>query len=186
MGAVSAGYAGDAVRGSRKDGRLRVASLTSLVAAPFAATSVLQKAGSLVIAMILMTVTYALLSMYYGLVYSSLQDFVRPRRRATAMAIYFLGMYACGGSFGPLLTGRLSDVLARRAALGMGSTAITEAHRAVGLQQAMLVIPILCVALALVLYAGSRAIMREDMTSENSRDVGLTLSAEESALASRR
>jgi len=83
---------------------------------------------------------------------------VGPSVRGTTMAIYFLAMYLCGASFGPLLTGRLSDYLARHAALAAGAAAIGEAHRAIGLHQAMYVIPALSAALALVLYAGSRTI----------------------------
>jgi len=67
-------------------------------------------------------------------------------------------MYLCGGSYGPLLTGRLSDQLARRAAGLAGSCTCTEAFRSIGLQQAMLVIPAFCVLLAFVLYMGSRTI----------------------------
>jgi MFS family permease len=74
------------------------------------------------------------------------------------MAIYFMAMYMCGASFGPLLTGKLSDVLAHRAAALAGSAIVTESFRATGLQQAMLVIPVLSVALAFVLYMGSRTI----------------------------
>jgi MFS family permease len=74
------------------------------------------------------------------------------------MAIYFMAMYMCGASFGPLLTGKLSDVLAHRAAALAGSTVVTEAFRATGLQQAMLIIPVLCSALSVVLYMGSRTI----------------------------
>ena len=77
------------------------------------------------------------------------------------MAIYFLAMYLCGASFGPVLTGRLSDYMARRAAEAAGSPVMTEVFRASGLQQAMLVIPVLSVFLALVLYAGSRTIIRD-------------------------
>jgi MFS family permease len=69
-----------------------------------------------------------------------------------------MAMYMCGASFGPLLTGKLSDVLARRAAALAGSASVTEAFRATGLQQAMLIIPVLSAALGLVLYAGSRTI----------------------------
>jgi hypothetical protein len=64
----------------------------------------------------------------------------------------------CGASFGPLLTGKLSDVLAHRAAALAGSGSVTEAFRATGLQQAMLIIPVLSTALGFVLYAGSRTI----------------------------
>jgi MFS family permease len=160
-GAALAGYAGDGIRERRSEGRLRIAAVTSILAAPFAAGAVLQRQGSGLVAVVLMAVTYALLCSYYGLVYSTIQDLVAPRQRGTAMAIYFLGMYACGASFGPLLTGRLSDLLARRAADLAGAPTMTESYRAIGLQQAMFVIPVLSVALAGVLFAASRAIERD-------------------------
>jgi len=62
---------------------------------------------------------------------------------------------------GPLLTGKLSDVLAHRAAALAGSATVTETSRASGLQQAMLIIPVLCIALAFVLYMGSRTIITD-------------------------
>ena len=74
------------------------------------------------------------------------------------MALYFMAMYLCGASFGPLLTGRLSDLFARRAADAAGSATITDAARALGLQQAILIVPVLSVLLAIVLYMGSRTI----------------------------
>jgi len=66
-----------------------------------------------------------------------------------------------GASFGPVLTGTLSDVFARRAASAAGSADVTEVFRAAGLQQAMLVIPVLSAILALVLWAGSRTIGKD-------------------------
>jgi MFS family permease len=81
--------------------------------------------------------------------------------RGIAMAIYFMCMYLCGASFGPLLTGRVSDLMARRAAVAAGSGVVTEVFRAVGLQQAMLIMPVLSMVLALVLFAGSRTIVRD-------------------------
>jgi len=161
IGCIAAGYLGDAIAIRRRDGRLRIAAMTAFAAAPFAYFGVLQPAGSLFLAVILLTLTYALLTTYYGLVYSAIQDLVAPNQRGATMAIYFMAMYACGASFGPLLTGRLSDFLAHRAATAAGSTIVSEQSRAVGLQQAMLVIPILSVALAFVLYAGSRTIVND-------------------------
>jgi predicted MFS family arabinose efflux permease len=155
-GCALAGSVGDAAIRRRKDGRLRIAALTSLAAAPLACFGVLQLAGSLLAAVIFLTLTYSLLTSYYGLVYSAIQDLVAPNQRGATMAIYFMAMYMCGASFGPLLTGRLSDFLAHRAAAQAGSATVTEALRAVGLQQAMLIIPVLSVALAAVLFAGSR------------------------------
>jgi MFS family permease len=160
-GCFIAGYFGDGVAKRRKDGRLRIAAMTSLVAAPLACFAVLQPAGSLLVAVIFLTLTYSLLTTYYGLVYSAIQDLVAPNRRGATMAIYFMAMYMCGASFGPVLTGRLSDFLAHRAAAQAGSANVTEVLRAVGLQQAMLIIPVLSVVLAAVLYAGSRTIVAD-------------------------
>jgi predicted MFS family arabinose efflux permease len=157
-GGTLAGFIGDSIVHRRKDGRLLCASALALTAIPFACIGILQPAGSLYLAMTFLALTYASLTTYYGLVYSAIQDIVPPNQRASAMAIYFMAMYMCGASFGPLLTGKLSDVLARRAAALAGSASVTEAFRAAGLQQAMLIIPVLSAALGLVLYAGSRTI----------------------------
>jgi predicted MFS family arabinose efflux permease len=158
-GAAIAAYFGDAIAHRRKDGRLRIAALTALAAAPVACLGVLQPASYFAAAVIFLTLTYALLTSYYGLVYSAIQDLVAPNQRGATMAIYFMAMYMCGASFGPLLTGRLSDLLAHRAAALAGSATVAEQFRAVGLQQAMLIIPVLSVALALVLYLGSRTML---------------------------
>ena len=160
-GGAIAGYLGDFIVHRRKDGRLLCAAVLALVAIPFACVGILQPAGSLYLAMAFLAVTYASLTTYYGLVYSAIQDIVAPNQRASAMAIYFMAMYMCGASFGPLFTGKLSDVLAHRAAALAGSPSVTETFRAVGLQQAMLVIPVLCTALAFVLYMGSRTIIAD-------------------------
>jgi MFS family permease len=85
------------------------------------------------------------------------------------MAIYFMAMYLLGASFGPVLTGKLSDILAHRAAAAAGSPVLSETFIATGLQQAMLIIPVLAAVLALVLYLGSRTIVadiarREEVT----------------------
>ena len=94
---------------------------------------------------------YGLLQMYYGLVYAAIQDVVGPGMRGRAMAVYFVVTYLGGASWGPLVTGRLSDLLARRSGLA------AEAARAVGLHDAMYVIPALAVVLAGVLWMGGRA-----------------------------
>jgi len=151
-GAFAAGVWGDRRPGAAP--RLRAAALASLAAAPAAFAGILLPSGSVAAAVLLLMAAYALLQTYYGLVYSAIQDLVAPSLRGTAMALYFLAMYLCGGAFGPLLTGHLSDILARRA---VAAGALAEAARAAGLHQAMYVIPALSVALAAVLWAGSRA-----------------------------
>jgi MFS family permease len=160
-GGTIAGYLGDSIVHRRKDGRMLCASVFALVAIPFACVGILQPPGSLYVAMAFLALTYASLTAYYGLVYSAIQDIVAPNQRGSAMAIYFMAMYMCGASFGPLLTGKLSDLLAHRAAALAGSTVVTESFRATGLQQAMLIIPVLCTVLAFVLYRGSRTIIAD-------------------------
>ena len=159
--ATTGGIIGDWAIRRRQNGRMLAASAAALAAAPLAWWSVMQPAGSWIQVTVLMCAAYGLLNTYYGMVYSSIHDIVAPALRGTAMSVYFMAMYLCGASFGPLITGRLSDVMARRAASMAGSSTITEAARAIGLQQAMLVIPALSLVLALVLFAGSRTIARD-------------------------
>jgi MFS family permease len=157
-GGLIAGAWGDRVIHKRKDGRMLSASAAALVAAPLALVGIRQPAGGAAASIALIMIAYGFLNMYYGLVYSAIHDIVVPAARGTTMAVYFLAMYLCGASFGPLITGRLSDYLARSAAHAAGAAAVGEAYRAIGLHQAMYAIPALSAALALALYAGSRTI----------------------------
>ena len=157
-GGLIAGAWGDRVIHKRKDGRMLSASAAALVAAPLALVGIRQPAGGAAASIALIMIAYGFLNMYYGLVYSAIHDIVVPAVRGTTMAVYFLAMYLCGASFGPLITGRLSDYLARSAAHAAGAAAVGEAYRAIGLHQAMYAIPALSAALALALYAGSRTI----------------------------
>jgi MFS family permease len=165
LGGLLGGAWGDRVVRRRSDGRMRIAALAALIAAPLAFVGFRQGIGSLALAVFMLTVAYGLFNMYYGLVYASLQDIVSPGLRATAMAFYFLVMYLGGASFGPVITGKLSDTLARRAAAAAGSVKVTEAFRAIGLQQAMVVVPVLALGLALVLWAGSKSIVKDTRRS---------------------
>jgi MFS family permease len=157
-GGLAAGVWGDRVIHKRKDGRMLSASAAALVAAPVALAGIRQPAGGAAASIVCIMISYGFLTTYYGLVYSAIHDIVAPAVRATAMSVYFLAMYLCGASFGPLITGRLSDYLARSAAFAAGAAKVGEAYRAIGLHQAMYVIPLMSVGLALVLYAGSRTI----------------------------
>jgi MFS family permease len=155
-GGLLAARLGDSVIQKREDGRLLTAAIISAIGAPIAYFGI--AAGTQYAAIALIAAAYGTLNTYFGLVYSAIQDIVAPAMRGTAMAIYFMAMYLCGASFGPLLTGKLSDWMARRAANAAGAESITEAFKAIGLQHAMFIIPVLSLLLALVLYGGSRTI----------------------------
>ena len=171
LGFLIAARLGDRAVRTRSDGRLLSAASASLMAAPFAYFGI--GAASVSAAIPLIAVAYGLLNSYYGLVYAAIQDIVAPALRGRAMAVYFLAMYLCGASFGPLVTGKLSDLAARRAAHAAGATAVTEAFKAVGLEQAMLIIPVLSLMLAIVLYGGSRTIAADMLRREAPVPAGL-------------
>jgi MFS family permease len=158
-GGLLAGRWGDRIIHKRKNGRLLAAAALAAIGAPFAYLGI--GAGGVFAAIALIAIAYGTLNTYYGLVYSAIQDIVAPSMRGTAMAIYFMAMYLCGASFGPLLTGKLSDLMARRAADAAGAIRVTEAFKAIGLQQAMFIIPTLSLLLAVVLYCGSRTIVAD-------------------------
>jgi MFS family permease len=168
-GGLIAGAWGDRVIHKRKDGRMLSAAAAALVAAPLALLGIRQPAGAAAASIALIMIAYGFLNMYYGLVYSAIHDVVAPAVRATAMAVYFMAMYLCGASFGPFITGWLSDYLAHNAAQAASSAVVGEAYRAIGLHQAMYVIPVMSAALALVLYAGSRTVAA-DMIRRARRD----------------
>jgi MFS family permease len=96
-----------------------------------------------------------LLYAYYGPVYATIQDIIEPPLRGTAMAVYFCAMYFLGAILGPVATGWASDWCAHRAA---GAAEVTELHKAVGLHDAMYLIPLLDVALVAVLFAAARTV----------------------------
>ena len=145
LGAAFAGLTGDRVRN-----RVWLAAAASLAAAGPVFAALRMPAGSAAAAVWLAMTGYGLLQMYYGLVYAAIQDIVAPGMRGRAMASYFVVTYLGGASWGPVATGRLSDFLARRSGLG------GEAARAIGLHDAMYVVPSLAIVLAGVLWIAGR------------------------------
>jgi len=157
-GGLLAGYWGDRIVRKGRNARLLLAAALTAAGAPLAYLGIIQPAGSVTAVLVFLSLAYGAMNTYYGLVYSSIQDIVAPTQRGITMAVYFMGMYLLGASFGPLLTGMVSDHMARRAMETAGGTQMTEAFKAMGLQQAMILIPVLLVALALVLFAASKTI----------------------------
>jgi MFS family permease len=93
---------------------------------------------------------------YYTSVYPAIHDVVEPRLRATAVALYFAGMYLLGGAFGPVVVGGLSDALARSAMKRAGAVELSAEFRAVGLHDAMYLVPAALLLTAAFVYLASR------------------------------
>ncbi len=87
------------------------------------------------------------------------------------MALYFCAMYLIGGAFGPQVLGLLSDYCTRSAAVAAGVPIETyspdqlfdvlKPYMPEGIHQAMFVLPVVNLLLAVVLFAGSRTVKRD-------------------------
>jgi MFS family permease len=161
VGLLAGGWAADRFGGARANGRLLLSAVVMAAAAPFVYLALRLPGGAIVPFVVLMGAGLTCVYVYYSSVYAAIQDVVEPALRGTAMSVYFLAMYVLGASLGPVGTGMLSDFFARRAMSEAGATAMSEAFKAAGLHHAMYVIPVLCLALAAVLYAASRTVVRD-------------------------
>ena len=157
-GLLIGGWAADRAGKRRANGRLLTGGIALLCAAPcmWLANDVAR--GKILSFAIFMGTGVFLAYFYYSAVYAAIQDVVQPSLRATAVAIYFCAMYLLGGSFGPVITGGLSDHFARAAS---GAGPIGAAARAVGLHSAMFVVPLCVLGVALVLFAASFTVTRD-------------------------
>jgi MFS family permease len=183
VGLLAGGWAADRFGGQRRDGRLLFSALALAAAAPCIYLALRQPTGAVVPFVLLSGMGLAFVYVYYSSVYAAIQDVVEPSLRGTAMALYFFAMYVLGGSLGPVGTGMLSDYFARRAMADAGATAMTESFKAIGLHHAMHAIPLLCVVLAVVLYAASRTVggdMRRLRAWQESRAAAALASGPES------
>lgn len=158
VGLPLGGWVADLIYKRSESGRLVFGGLSLVIAAAATAAALASGRGSVVVFASLFGLGWLLQYGYYTTVYPAIQDVVEPRLRGSAVAIYFFAMYVMGASMGTYVTGKLSDLLARRAMAEAEAPAMTEAFRAVGLHDAMYVIPALAFCCALVLFAASRTV----------------------------
>jgi MFS family permease len=165
-GLMLGGFVGDITRRTRSNGRLLAAALACLLSTPFTYLAIDAAPGNLLSFSLFMALGGGLMFVYYSTVYSTIQDVIEPSLRGTAMALYFFAMYVFGASFGPVITGYLSERYTRNAAATAGVEILTkgalEPFRAAGLHSAMYLVPALGGLLALVLFAASFTV-RKDM-----------------------
>ncbi|MBM3847208.1 MAG: MFS transporter [Verrucomicrobia bacterium] len=158
LGLLLGGWLSDRVSRTNRSGRLHLAAVSMLLAAPCLFLALRQPGGEVMGFTLFMGAGSMLMFAYYSCVYPAIQDVVEPGLRGTAMALYFFAMYVLGGSIGPIVTGALSDFCARQAMTAAGATTMTESFKAAGLHTAMHVIPLLCFLLAVVLFAAARTV----------------------------
>jgi MFS family permease len=171
VGLFAAGWLGDRAFRRGPGGRLHVAWVGLALAVPCLLGGLAAPPGRLWLCVAGLLPGCLLLYAYYGTVYATIQDIVEPASRGMAMAIYFCAMYLLGGVLGPVGTGWLSDHFAGRAAVVDGADGISEWHKAVGLNHAMYIIPILNAALVVVLFAASQTVRRDYQRANPSKEV---------------
>src|SRR5262249_49770793 len=140
LGIFAAGWLGDLAFRRRVSGRLHVAWLALAAAVPCLFLALAAPPGEKWLCAAWLLPACTLMYAYYGTVYAVIQDIIEPKLRGLAMAIYFCGMYLLGALYGPVATGWLSDHFAKQAA---GGDIVTDVHKAIGLHNAMYVVPIL-------------------------------------------
>jgi MFS family permease len=161
IGLLVGGALGDRLRVKLPNGRLLLAAIAMLCAAPCIFIALEQPKGSVTVFTILMAASSACTFVYYATVYSAIQDVVPPLLRGTAVSVYFFAFYVLGASFGPTIMGTLSDRLAESAMLAAGASEMTVAFRASGLHTAMYAMPMLVLLCAGSLFGAARTVARD-------------------------
>ena len=153
IGMLGGGWLCDRALSHGVAGRLLVGAAAMAVAAPCIVLALLGPRGETLGFAAWLLAACVCIYVYYPTVYATIADIVPPTLRGTAMAVYFFVFYLFAAA-GLYAFGWLSDDLARRAGLAGASAA--EA-RALGLQQALCVVPALLALLAVVLLGAARS-----------------------------
>lgn len=161
VGLTLGGWVADKLHRRFANGRLLFAAGSMLIAT--LATAYALHAGRIEIGVFVGVFSLGWLFAYnfYTCVYTAIQDVVEPRLRATAMALFFAGLYLLGGGLGPVVVGLLSDHFAHAAMAAAGAEQMSEAFKAVGLHDAMYLIPVALGLTLVFLYLASRCFSRD-------------------------
>jgi MFS family permease len=161
VGLTAGGWIADKLHQRFANGRLMFAAVSMLIAT--VATGYALHAGRVEIGVFVGVFSLGWLFAYnfYTCVYTAIQDVVEPRLRATAMALFFAGLYLLGGGLGPVVVGLLSDHFAHSAMAAAGATQMAEAYKAVGLHDAMYLIPVALFMTLVFLFVASRCFSRD-------------------------
>tara|TARA_R100001244_G_scaffold259_24_gene597 strand:- start:15974 stop:17311 length:1338 start_codon:yes stop_codon:yes gene_type:complete len=156
LGLTLGGWLADRIHQRWESGRLLFAAFSMLIAALATAYALLSGRIDIAIFVGVFSLGWLFSYNFYTCVYTAIQDVIEPRLRATAMALFFAGLYLLGGGLGPIAVGLLSDHFAQAAMLAAGASEMSEAFKAVGLHDAMYLIPAALLLTMLALVQASR------------------------------
>ncbi len=161
IGLLLGGRAADRISHHRRSGRLLVGAVSLVLSGLCVYSALNLPPGQVSRFALFMGAGSMLAFVYYPCVYATIMDVVQPGLRGTAMSLYFLAMYLFGGSFGPVIVGRLSDYFGHKAMHEMGSATMTEAARSAGLHSAMYAIAVCSVLVAIALFGAARTVAKD-------------------------
>jgi MFS family permease len=161
VGLTVGGWIADKLHQRFANGRLMFAALSMTIAC--LCTGYALHAGRIEIGVFVGVFSIGWLFSYnfYTCVYTAIQDVVQPRLRATAMALFFAGLYLLGGGLGPVVVGLLSDHFAHSAMNAAQVEQMTEPFKAVGLHDAMYLIPVALFFALVFLVLASKCFSRD-------------------------
>lgn len=173
IGLTIGGWVSDRIHMKSETGRLNYGAI-SLFFAALATGFALDRENGVMAFSVLFGIGWLLYYSYYTTVYPALHDVVEPRLRATAMAMYFAGQYLLGGAFGIVVVGAISDYRANKAMEAAGLTELTESMRALGLHDAMYLVPVTLLLTALFVFLAGRSFAKDKtrMIAEMSQSGG--------------
>jgi MFS family permease len=161
IGLTLGGYVADWFHRRSPTARLVYGAVSLLVATPATYLALPQPKESMWAFAVFFGIGWLLYYAYYNTTYAALQDVVEPRLRATAISLYFAGMYVLGGSSGPTVVGGLSDKLARRAMTAAGATELTPEFKAIGLHDALYLIPVMFLITGIAMFLAARSFKKD-------------------------
>ena len=176
VGLTAGGWLADRTHQKWPRGRLLFGALSLLLATLFTGVPLLAGRTDAALFVGVFSIGWLCSYCFYTSVYPAIQDVVEPRLRATAMALFFAGLYLLGGGLGPVVVGLLSDHFAEAARLAAGAGEMQEHFKAVGLHDALYVIPVALLLTTAFLFQASRCFvadarrMQEGLAAEDPGD----------------
>ena len=161
LGLTLGGWIADRVHQKWATGRLMFAAVSMLISAIASAFALLAGRIEISLFVAVFSIGWLFSYNYYTCVYTAIQDVIEPRLRATALALFFAGLYLLGGGLGPIAVGLVSDHYAQAAMLAAGASEMNETFKAVGLHAAMLMIPVAFLLTMLALLMASRCFVAD-------------------------
>lgn len=164
VGLTVGGWLADKIHQRWASGRLLFAAFSMLVASICTGWALSVGRIDTAVFVAVFSVGWLFAYNFYTCVYTAIQDVIEPRLRATAMALFFAGLYLLGGGLGPVAVGWLSDRSAHAAMHAAGATEMTEAFKAIGLHDAMMLIPVALFVTLLALLQAARCFKRDALS----------------------